>query len=95
LSKRLHNFEKPTASEVRDVQTYIRGNIPVARKEMEYIQHVDDLVTLRSRQLRSDFLVDMSSKTLVWLWDRFVFSRVGAPNTKWRSSNADFTLGCV
>ena len=38
---------RPSASEYRSVCRYIRQNKPLVRRELEYIQYKDDLVTLR------------------------------------------------
>lgn len=38
---------RPTSAEVSSVENYLRNTKPLAKSEQEYIQHREDLVTLR------------------------------------------------
>lgn len=43
----LQACNRPTASEYRSVRNYLIGNAPLHHREQEFIQHKEDLITLR------------------------------------------------
>lgn len=65
-SQQLGALNRPTASEYRSVCRYIDQTKPLIDEELEYIQHRDDLVTLRSGS-DSAWLDRSAEHVLRWL----------------------------
>lgn len=49
-SRLLNELERPTQREMRSVQNYLKAYQPINNEESAYIQHTQDLITLRRSQ---------------------------------------------